>query len=138
MGEWKKSAADVVKLEKFKKVILWQDSTNIPKQQHESYTIKRFDWSYKLNWPGYRYMILQDGNGIICKLWSGYLSKLFDEDFLELERTWYEERLEGVGIIVDQYFDWGEKNLKNDQFFTLFKKLSIRKRKHRKNAAKLI
>jgi hypothetical protein len=62
-------------------------------------------------------MVLRDGKGKIRKMWGGYSLKVFDGHFLELFKKWFENKLNGVGVIADQHFEWG-KNLKNVKFFT--------------------
>lgn len=65
-------------------------------------------------------MILRDGKGKVKKMWGGYSPKVYDGHFLELYRNWMEKRLKGAGVIADQHFEWGAKNLKEVKFFTAY------------------
>jgi hypothetical protein len=62
--------------------------------------------------------VLRDGHGRIRKVWGGYSPKIYDGSLLELNREWFEENLANAGVIADQQFEWGKKNLKKVKFYT--------------------
>jgi hypothetical protein len=78
-------------------------------------------WSYKLNSPGQRYMALSDANGKFRALWGGYSPKVYDGDFLKLQRDWLETNLKGAVILADNHFEWGKTGLNGVKFVTIVK-----------------
>jgi hypothetical protein len=80
---------------------------------------------------------LRDGHGIIRKVWGGYSPKIYDGSLLELNREWFEENLANAGVIADQHFEWGKKDLKSVNFYTSIKHPSQGKRKRGDRIPKL-
>jgi hypothetical protein len=101
---------------------LWMDSVDFKKTKYRGCSKKKSDWSYKLNRPGCWFMFLHNGRGKVCRLWVGYSPKLFDSDFLDLNKRWIERKLDGAGIIADNHFEKGKKFLKNVTAFKIHKK----------------
>ena len=66
------------------------------------------------------------------KCGGGYSPKIFDGHFLELKRRWLGKHLKGAGVIADQHFEWGTKNLKKVTFFTALHKKERKAKKERK------
>jgi hypothetical protein len=111
LPEWRACVRHVKFEKEVSKVCLWMDSTDFPKQKYRGCSTKEEDWSYKLNRPGRRYLVLRDGHGRIRKVWGGYSSKIYDGSLLELNREWFKENLANAGVIADQHFEWGKKKL---------------------------
>lgn len=129
LQEWQR-AAHHVKLSKcVEDICLWMDSTDFPLQKWRGCTRKDPKWSYKLNRPGRRYMILRDGKGCVRKLWGGYSPKLFDGNFLELKRRWITKHLVGAAIVADTHFEWGKTHFKEVKFHVPWPQPAAGKRK---------
>jgi len=120
-GDWKMAARRIPLKKPFKSALFWMDSSDFPLIKRKGVGRKSTQWSFKLNRPGRRYMFLQDGRGHFQRLWGGYSPKLFDGDFLDLKRRWLEEKLSGSGVVADNHFAWGKKNLKKVEFLTPFR-----------------
>lgn len=83
----------------------WMDSTDIPLPRRKGYRSRKgIYWSGKLKRPAWRYQILRDGNGKICKLWGGYSPKVYDADFVKVEKSWLEGNLQGTAIFADTHY----------------------------------
>ena len=77
---------------------------------------KSSDWSYKLNRPALRYMIIRDGAGNICRVWGGYTPKLYDGDFLEVHKDEIEHDFTYGVILADNHFSRDKKLFTNVKF----------------------
>ena len=67
-------------------VNLWMDSVDLPRLGYRKYRSRKGPrWSFKLNCPGRRYMMLRDGTGGIVYLSSGYPPKVHDGAYLEIK-----------------------------------------------------
>jgi ribosomal protein L32 len=117
-------------------VNLWADSEDLPLTGKRHISKKDPIWSYKTNSPGRRYILFADGRGRIRILWGGYTLKLFDGNFLEIQKGWQEKKFKGAGVIADHHFDWGKQNLKKVKFVVPFKKEAKRKRRGRRQEEK--
>jgi hypothetical protein len=106
-------------------VNLWLDSVDFQQvgKTTEEKTSDR--WSFKLNAPGQRYLVLFDGKGKVRQWWGGYTPKLFDGHALQLEKRWLKRNLQGGRVIADQHFAWGTKLSKKVRFHIKFKKHRI-------------
>jgi hypothetical protein len=107
--DWNTAAADVKRPDPFDEVNMWIDSTDVPKTRKKGVGTKHPDWSYKLNGPGRRYMLLQNGQNKILKIWGGYTPKLYDGDFLDLKKEWFRRHLDGAHVIGDDHFRKGKE-----------------------------
>jgi hypothetical protein len=103
-----------------KEANMWMDSTDFPLEGIKSVSRKSPDWSYKLNRPGRRYMVLRDGNGKILKLWGGYSPKIYDGTWLEINKDELENTIPGAVILADSHFSKGKKLFQNIKFLTNF------------------
>jgi len=94
----------------------WMDSTDIPLPRRKAYRgRKSIYWSGKLNRPAWRYQILRDGCGKICKLWGGYSPKVYDSDFVKIEKQWLERHLRGTAILADTHYFKGREYISNPE-----------------------
>jgi len=66
-------------------------------------------------------MIICDGRGKVVQMWGGYSPKVFDGEFISLQRQWLETHLKGAGVVADQHFEAG-KNVRGVKFFTKMRK----------------
>ena len=121
INDWNRSVANVRIPKELEGTCLWIDSTDFPKQRYRGWSKKGVDFSPKLNRPGRRYLVLADGLGKVRAVFGGYSPKIFDGHALLILKRWFEEKLQGAGVIGDQHFDWGGKKLNNVKFFTPFK-----------------
>jgi hypothetical protein len=86
------------------------DSTDIPLSRRKAYRgRKSIYWSGKLNRPAWRYQILRDGCGKICKLWGGY------SDFVKSEKQWLERHLRSTAILADTHYFKGREYISNSE-----------------------
>jgi hypothetical protein len=64
-------------------------------------------------------MFLVDGRCKILKVWGGYSPKTFDGHWVRAYKEWLEDELGGAGVVADNHFSWGERNLKKVHFFVI-------------------
>ena len=57
-------------------------------------------------------------NGCIREVWGGYSPKVYDGDFLKINRKWLEKKLKGAAVAADTHFEWGSQNLTGVDFKT--------------------
>jgi hypothetical protein len=88
-------------------------------------------WSYKEKGPGLRFMFLMDGKRRIRKLWGGYSPKMYDGDFIKMNKEFFEEHCSGVGIVGDIHFETGPVHTPNVQWLVPVSQPRGRKRKNR-------
>ena len=110
---------------------LWMDSTDIPLEGRKSISRKDIRWSYKLNSPGRRYMIIRDGKGKVRKIWGGYSPKVHDGTWLEMMKDSLEENLSGGVVLADNHFSVGRKLFQKIKFLTNFAEKSGSKKRKR-------
>ncbi len=93
------------------------DSTDVKMINKKGKRKKGKDFNFKENSKERRYMLLLDGKKRVRKWWGGYSPKVYDGDFLMINRSWFEKRLKGAGVVADQHFELG-RNLKRVTFYT--------------------
>lgn len=123
LKEWTDAARHVSPPDELSQVCLWMDSVDFILQGRRTVSRRSPDWSYKSNRPGQRYMFLRDGKGKVRKVWGGYSPKTFDGHWLRVQREWLEEELAGAGVIADNHFVWGTKNLHRVKFYCNLREL---------------
>lgn len=101
---------------------LWMDSFDVPLEGRGRTSRKAPEWSYKLNGPGQRFMALQDATGRVRALWGGYSPKIYDGEFLKVQREWMESHLAGATVLADNHFEWGKQRLHGVKFVTNIKR----------------
>jgi hypothetical protein len=115
--DWDSAASDLDLPKSIGDVTLWIDSVDFPLTRKKDRKSKRGrSWSFKCNGPGQRYTFIRDGNSRIIKKWGGYSPKVYDGDFLKINKDWMERRLNGGVIIADQHYAVGKKIFKNVKF----------------------
>lgn len=90
---------------------LWIDSVDLPLIGKSTIRRKHRKWSWKLNGPGRRYLIIFDGQGRVRKWWGGYSPKIYDGHMLEVKRRWIQSHLQHAVLVGDTHFAWGRKHL---------------------------
>lgn len=128
-ADWERAASHVPRSGTLKQVNLWADSEDLALTGKSSVSKKDPLWSYKKNAPGRRYMLFCNARGRIVKLWGGYTPKLYDGNFLELNKNWLEKKMQGAEVIADQHFEWGKVHLKGLRFHVPMKRLAKKRRK---------
>jgi len=118
--EWKHAARNCDFAAEVLDTNLWLDSTDISIERRPDRGPSSRHWSGKLGRPGSRFMVLQDAHATILKIWGGYSPKVYDSDFLEVEKVFFEEKLEDGVIIADNHFSGGKKLFKKPKFYTNF------------------
>lgn len=114
--EWNDIAASVKRPKDLESVNLWLDSTDFKLARRNGRTKSSMYWSYKLNGPGWRFMILQDGNTRIRWMRGGYSPKIYDGNFLMFFKQDIEEQWKGGFVICDQHFTMGERHFTDPKF----------------------
>jgi hypothetical protein len=112
---------------------LWMDSTDVPEEGKRSVSRKDPRWSFKLNGPGRRYMIVRDGKGKIRKIWGGYSPKVHDGTWLELMKESLEESLSGAVVLADNHFSAGKKLFESVTFLTNYAEKKVSKKRKRES-----
>ena len=126
--DWEKEAGIVERLGDLAHVNLWMDSSDFKKFRKISSSRKGPEWSYKLNGPGRRYMFLQDAKGRFRKVWGGYTPKLYDGDFLAINKQSIETELEGAQICADNHFSVGKRMFNGEHKPKIFTNFAIQKK----------
>jgi hypothetical protein len=54
--------------------------------------------------PGQRFMTIQDGKGLILKVFGGYSPKVFDAHFMNHNKQFLEEEMKGAVMLGDEHF----------------------------------
>jgi len=116
LDEWNKSAKICKFNNDMKNVCLWMDSTDIRTTGIRKKSKRGSEWSYKLNAPGRRWMVIQDAKRRVIKLYGGYSPKTYDGSFLEMKVEHMEQAFKGATIIADNHFSLGRKLFKNVKF----------------------
>ena len=124
---WTKASKDVPLPADYKGPCLWADSTDFALERKRGMGRKSDDWSYKLNHPGQRYMIVMDGRSFIRQVWGGYSPKVHDSQYISLTSTWWEEHLDNVAVIADEHFAALKHRLTHIKFFTPIRKPPVPK-----------
>lgn len=114
--DWNELAKHLPDIKGEPRVNLWMDSTDIPLTGKRTVSRKSLNWSYKCNSPGQRYMVITDANMKIRRFWGPYSPKLYDGDFLKLNKQWLEENMVGAVVISDGHFVIGRKLFENLNF----------------------
>jgi hypothetical protein len=95
VDEWNRRANRIQRDGELVNVNLWIDSVDFPLSGTRSINRKSLYWSYKLNGKGQRFMAIVDAAGRIRFLSPAYLPKLYDGDFLQMNRYLFENSFKG-------------------------------------------
>ena len=107
ISDWTAAARQINFKDPIGKVHLWIDSTDLRLIGKSSVSRKDQSWSYKCNSPGQRYMAISDAKGKIRYLNGGYSPKVYDGDWLKINKNWVATKLHGARIIADNHFEVG-------------------------------
>lgn len=129
LREWESAAANVHKPSDLADVSLWMDSTDFPLEKWHGCSKKGPEWSFKLNKPGRRFMVIRDATPQIIKLYGGYSPKVYDSDFLAVVKRDFERDFEGAAIIADTHFHSAAKKLQLVKLYTPYPPPPTKKRK---------
>jgi len=78
---------------------------------------KSKNWSFKLNAPGGRFMVLCDRSQKVRAVWGGFSCKVYDSDFLDLKSEWIQKYLKGGHILADNHFRSRGIKFKDPKFY---------------------
>jgi len=95
---------------------LWIDSTDFGRIGKQSVSRKSKDWSYKLNSPGQRYMVIWDGKRRARRVWGPYSPKLYDSDFIAAACVTLDREFPDTRMLADNHFGQGNKYCKKVEF----------------------
>eukprot|EP00005_Dracoamoeba_jomungandri_P008799 CAMPEP_0174276072 /NCGR_PEP_ID=MMETSP0439-20130205/60184_1 /TAXON_ID=0 /ORGANISM="Stereomyxa ramosa, Strain Chinc5" /LENGTH=213 /DNA_ID=CAMNT_0015368261 /DNA_START=512 /DNA_END=1153 /DNA_ORIENTATION=+ len=104
LDAWEKSAQNTPRKGKYRSVVLWIDSTDFRLVGKRKVSRRSRKWSFKLNSPGQRFMMLMDAKRRIRGLWGGYSPKVYDADWMHIRADWFNEHTTGASIIGDSHF----------------------------------
>ena len=90
---------------------LWIDSFDVQIKGRNSIKTTDPKWSYKLNAPGRRYMVIQNGRRKFVRIWGGHSPKIHDGSWLETHREEIDEKFKGTRFVGDQHFAKGKRLL---------------------------
>ena len=93
LSRWNRSACDLNLQGAIAGGCLWMDSFNVCLAGKHSASCKEPSWSYKANSPAQRFMALSDARGHFCMFWGGYSSKVYNGEFLKMQRQFIKEEL---------------------------------------------
>lgn len=128
--EWTEAAKDCNLNEVVADTTLWMDSSDFPLTGRASTSRKHTSFSYKLNGPGQRYMVILDGSGAVKRLWGGYSPKQHDGSFLKEHKNEITDNFSGGVIIADNHFSTGKKIFGNAvKIYTNFQRRKDKKTK---------
>jgi len=120
LPEWKRIAAGCGLDGPVAKTNLWIDSTDIALTGKKSVSRKDSSWSYKKNSPGRRYMVVEDGERRVRKIWGGYSPKIYDRNFIEAIKEEFRSSFKGATFIADQHFGSCKKFFRDVEWITKF------------------
>lgn len=119
-SQWRAVARGAVSDPEVKDANLWMDSVDFRLKGRRLKKKKDPSWSYKEDSPAQRYMVLSDASSRIRYVWGGYPPKLFDGDFIRINRHWIEENLKGGNVLADGHFTVAKKLFKGVKFYVPF------------------
>lgn len=105
------------------------DSVDFSKEGKKQFSRKDSEWSYKCNSPGQRYMVLQNLNGKILRVWGGYSPKLHDSAWLKMNKEWINDNLKGGVVLADCHFSYARDRWKKVKFYVPFYETKSKKKK---------
>jgi hypothetical protein len=114
---WDAAMKDVARSHFLSPVRLWLDSSDIDIEKQRGRGRKSEHWSGKNNHPARRYMALVDGDTIVRRVWGGYSPKVYDGHFVELEKDWFDNTFNDVGIVADSHFHSVKRQLRHAKIF---------------------
>jgi len=101
---WDAAVTDIRLPSFMSKVRFWIDSSDFPIQRKKGRGKRSEHWSGKMARPARRYMFLADGDQVLRKMWGGYSPKVYDGHFVEINKTWFDNKLNGVAVVGDSHF----------------------------------
>jgi hypothetical protein len=119
----------------FKDTNIWVDSTDFRLDGKSSTHPTSDTWSFKLNAPGRRYMLLSDANRRVRKIYGGYTPKLHDGSFLEANKAAFASDFRGARVVADGHFSKGKKlfgEVEDIKFYIAYRLKTPKKGKKRK------
>ena len=98
---------------------LWMDSTDLPLQKKREYGGRKGDFfSFKLQGPGQRFMVMADGKGIIRELWHVVPTKTYDGNWIADHEKELDANYAGAVVLVDNHFSRAKTVLKKVKYYT--------------------
>jgi hypothetical protein len=117
-SDWNAVVRDAKFPTKFTAVNLWIDSIDFPIACRKGEVDFKNDYSAKLKKTGCRFMVIQDGNGCVRKLWGPYSPKWYDSHVVQLEAEFFATHMQGAHIIGDSHFSTAGNSLNGVKFYT--------------------
>lgn len=101
---------------------LLMDSTDFRLSGKCSTSRKDVNWSYKENSPAQRFTLLHTMDGKIVQCWGGYSPKVYDSDFVIIQKNFFDSTLKGAVVIADCHYASAGKQLEHCKFLIPFEK----------------
>ena len=117
LTDWQEAASGITFPKPIGKVHLWTDSTDVRLKGRQSVSRKDLSWSFKCNSPAQRYMMLCDAKSRVRYLCGGYSPKVYDGDWLKINKAWIASSLHGATVIADGHFAPGRTLLPGEVTF---------------------
>ena len=109
LNTWKRAARHAAFDQWVKDVTLAIDSFDLPiEKQGKNRGKASVYWSYKLNRPGWRFMLIIDAAGVVHCCSAGYSPKVYDGHWLEARRDYIETSFKGGVFVADGHFELGQ------------------------------
>ena len=116
---------------------LWIDSVDCRMDGKASTSRKDPSWSYKENSPAQRYQVVSSAAGRIQKIWGRYSPKVFDGNWLNINKQQLVELFRNRVFVADCHYEWGKENLKGIKFHVPFPRPRGKKKAGEKDGANL-
>ena len=109
LNDWKRAARHAAFGQHVKDVTLAIDSFDLGIQKQGNNCGKASPyWSYKLNQPGWRFMLIIDASTEIRCCSAGYSPKVYDGHWMEARRDYLETNFKGGVFVADGHFTLGQ------------------------------
>ncbi len=115
-SEWIKACRKVKMDKRLKGVNLWMDSSDFGRIGKRSVSRKSKSWSYKLNRPAQRNMVICDARRRARRVWGPYSPKLYDGDFIAAACKTIDNDFPDTKILADNHFAQANNYCKKAMF----------------------
>lgn len=113
LSDWNGAARNVSIGKEIRGVNLWIDSSDFRLKGRRSTSRKNSSWSYKMNSPAQRFMLISDGKMTPRFISDGYTPKLYDSDWIKANRSFLDGTFRGSTIVGDAHFRSAREHLQS-------------------------
>lgn len=112
-SDWDRNAKRIPMGRRVKGINLWIDSSDFRLKGRRSVSRKDPSWSYKCNSPAHRFMLISDGHMKPRLLRGGYSPKVYDSEWVRINKEFLDSNLHGGVLVGDSHFRAGREYLNN-------------------------